>query len=227
MERGIVRSGFCTSPAGTVADSSPRYANMVSGASAALDSSSDLPLGLKSPSRFHLTKKRPTIEMATNGTSFVYVVTSAKMPASFTPRRFSSVTSQIARQRDGHADRPVALQRRQQLQERAGEGHRDHRQRRPDRDPVAPGDEEPGEVAVAQPGVGVRTAGRRRHAGQARERQAQADGADAHDDPREDREQTVGRHRRWRQVEPRSHHVADHDGRAGGEAEALGGCQAP
>ncbi len=34
--------------------------------------------------------------MAANGTSFVYVVTSAKMPASFTPRRFSSVTSQIA-----------------------------------------------------------------------------------------------------------------------------------
>src|SRR5438034_2527060 len=36
VERGIVRSGSCTSPAGTVADSRPRYANMVSGASAAL-----------------------------------------------------------------------------------------------------------------------------------------------------------------------------------------------
>ncbi len=69
---------------------------MVSGASAALDSSSDLPLGLKSPSRFHLMKNSPMIEIAANGTSFVYVVACAKMPASFTPRRFSIVTSQIA-----------------------------------------------------------------------------------------------------------------------------------
>ena len=143
------------------------------------------------------------------------------MPASFTPRRFTQRHEPDRAERDGDADRPLALQSRHQLQQRSGERDRDHRQRRPDRNPVAPGDQEPGEVAVAQPGVGVRTAGRRRHARQPRERQAEADRADAHDDPGEDREQSVRRHRRRRQVEARSHHVADDDGGAGGEAEAL------
>ena len=48
VESGMVRFGSITSPAGIVADSNPKKANMVSGASAALAASSDLPLGLNS-----------------------------------------------------------------------------------------------------------------------------------------------------------------------------------
>ena len=71
VERGMVRFGSVTSPAGTVADSSPKNANIVSGASAALALRSDLPLGLNSLKFDGSMKNRPIKAMAPNGTSFV------------------------------------------------------------------------------------------------------------------------------------------------------------
>ncbi len=70
VDCGIVRSGSRTSPAGTVADSSPRYANIVSGASAALAVSSDWPLGLNSAKWLTCTNGRPSSAIAAKGTSF-------------------------------------------------------------------------------------------------------------------------------------------------------------
>ena len=51
VARPMVRDGSRTSPAGTVADSMPMKANIVSGASAAAALSSGWPLGLNSPKR--------------------------------------------------------------------------------------------------------------------------------------------------------------------------------
>ena len=67
----MVRFGFLTSPAGTVADSNPRNANIVSGASAALAPRSDLPLGLNSLKCEVSMKNNPIKAIAAKGTSFV------------------------------------------------------------------------------------------------------------------------------------------------------------
>ena len=61
VESGMVRFGSITSPAGIVADSKPKKANMVSGASAALAPSSDLPLGLNSL-KFDVSMKNSPIK---------------------------------------------------------------------------------------------------------------------------------------------------------------------
>ena len=70
VEKGMVRVGLATSPAGTVADSRPRYANIVSGASAALAPSKDLPLGLNSPKFEVSIKKSPNKIIAAKGINF-------------------------------------------------------------------------------------------------------------------------------------------------------------
>ncbi len=69
---------------------------MVTGASAALETRSDWPLGLKSERLPGRTNARPTIEIAANGTSLEYVVISATRPATLTPRRFVNTAIQIA-----------------------------------------------------------------------------------------------------------------------------------
>ena len=96
VERGIVRVGSRTSPAGTVADSRPRYANMVSGASAAQDDRKSSPLGLNSARFSRRTKNRPASTMAAKGTSFEYVVIDENTPAALAPRRLTRTTAQMA-----------------------------------------------------------------------------------------------------------------------------------
>src|SRR3981189_399423 len=113
------------------------------------------------------------------------------MPACFTPRRFSSVTSQIAPSVTATPTgrlpwSPGSSFRSEPVNATAITGSDAQ-----NRDPIAPGHQEPGEVAVAQPGVRVRTTSRRRYPGQTRERQAEANGADTHNDPGEDREQAI------------------------------------
>ena len=110
---------------------------------------------------------------------------------------------------------------REEVDDRAGKGDGDDRQRRPDRYPVAPRDEKAGKVAVGQAGVGVGPAGCRRQARQPGEGQAKTDRPCAHDDPDKDGEVAIGSDGSRRQIEARPDHVADHDGRARRHPEAL------
>ncbi len=82
------------------------------------------------------------------------VVTVANIPAAFTPRRLTSTTTQMALSVSATA--MVRLcSRGHHVDERTGEGEGDRRQRCPDGDPVAPGDEEAGEVAIGHARVRV------------------------------------------------------------------------
>ena len=71
VARGIVRRGSITSPAGTVADSMPRNANIVSGAVAASALRNGSSLGLIIAKVCQSTQNSPNTAIATNGTSFV------------------------------------------------------------------------------------------------------------------------------------------------------------
>ena len=71
VARGMVRFGSITSPAGIVADSNPKKANMVTGASAAIEPNSELPLGLNSLRLDVSMKNSPIKAIAANGTNFV------------------------------------------------------------------------------------------------------------------------------------------------------------
>ena len=71
VARGIVRVGSITSPAGTVADSMPRNANIVSGAVAASALRKGMPLGFTVSKVCQSTQKSPNSEIATKGTSLV------------------------------------------------------------------------------------------------------------------------------------------------------------
>ena len=90
VARGMVRRGSMTSPAGTVADSIPRKANIVRGAVAASALKKGWPLGLSVSKLCQSTQKSPRTAIDMNGTSFVKVVATWKSPASLTPRRFTS-----------------------------------------------------------------------------------------------------------------------------------------
>ena len=68
---GMVFSGSTTSPAGTVADSMPRKANIVSGATAARAPMKGLSLGFSTAKVFQSTQNKPNTPIAVNGTSLV------------------------------------------------------------------------------------------------------------------------------------------------------------
>jgi hypothetical protein len=141
------------------------------------------------------------------------------MPAALTPQVDQNHGPNRAQSEYG-GHRPI-VQAWKQVHDRARKGDGDDRQRGPDRDPIAPGDQKPGEIAVGHAGVGVWTAGPRRHARQLGECQPQANRAGAHDDPGENGEIAKRCDRHRREVEARPDHVAGDDGSTSRNAKAF------
>src|SRR6266478_3041363 len=96
VARGMVLSGFLTSSAGTVADSTPRNAHRVSAATAVTAANGDIPLVLKGTKWLQFTQNRPMVAIATRGTSFMIVVITWNIPACLMPMTLIQVTSQIS-----------------------------------------------------------------------------------------------------------------------------------
>ena len=113
-------------------------------------------------------------------------------------------------EREHHHHDPI-VQRWEEIDYGAGKRDRDHRQRRPDRYPIAPGDQKAHEVAIGNAGVGVRAARRRRQSSEPCKDEAEAHRAGTHDDPGDDRQVAVGGNRRRREIEAGADHVADDD----------------
>ena len=137
-----------------------------------------------------------------------------------TPRRLTRTTSPDRDEGKDNDCRPPAHHG-EEVDDRTGKGNGDHRQRRPDRNPVAPRDEEAGEVAVGQAGVGVGPAGCRRQSRQPGEGQAKTDRPCTHHDPDQNGQVAIRSDSGGRQIEARPDHVADHNGRARRHPEAL------
>ena len=91
VARGMVFSGFSTSPAGTEADSIPRNAHSVRAATALMLSPTGLLPGLKTRLS-GLNHKRPMVAIASSGSSLMIVVITAMRPVLSTPRRLIRVT---------------------------------------------------------------------------------------------------------------------------------------
>ncbi len=85
------------------------------------------------------------------------------------------------RQQHGHC---TAVQRRKQVEGRAGKGDGNHGKRCPDWYPIAPGNQKASEVAVSHAGIGVWASGGWRERCKLGESQTKAHGADAHNNPK-------------------------------------------
>ena len=142
--------------------------------------------GRRSPRSRSATGSRtnsPATPTTASGRIFRTVVTTCTRPAVRTPRTLTAVSSHSVadgerRRRDGVPD-----DRGEERIEVADERHRERGVRAPHRNPVAPGDEEPGEVAERLARVGVRTAGRGVQPRQPREDQREQDRAGRRDEP--------------------------------------------
>ena len=134
---------------------------MVSGASAALASNSGKPLGLNSlkcdKSMIEQAQDRDGAEGQQLG---VGRHLGEQAGGADTPQIDEHDRPDRAKRQDRRPS--PGRQHGEQVDHHAGKRHRDHRQRRPDRDPVPPGDEKAGEVAIGKAGVGIGSAGQRR-----------------------------------------------------------------
>jgi len=90
-----------------------------------------------------------------------------------------------------------------------------------DRDPITPGDQKPGEIAICDARIRVWPSGIRRQARELGEGQPQTNRASAHDDPGENGEIAERRYCHRGQVETRPNHVAGNDGGTGRNAKAF------
>src|SRR5215471_44033 len=147
-------------PRGTVADSMPRYENNVRAIAARIAlvivGYSGGTVGAK---LVQLAWNRPSVPIATKGTSLRTVVTVWSRPAPCTPRRLTNVSSQTrpdrhqARQLEAAGD---CWEERADVAQRADRHRRDTR---PQADPVAPGDQKAGKIAKGDARIGIRSAG--------------------------------------------------------------------
>ena len=105
----------------------------------------------------------------------------------------------------------------------AGERHRHAGVAGPERDPVAPGDDEAGELAEAGLGVGVRAAGLRHDPRQPAEDHRQHQRTERGHRPADEGDRTEGGERGGQQEDARADHVADDERGAGDEPEPATG----
>ena len=115
VERGMVRLGSSTSPAGTVADSRPMNAHRVKAAAAVIAPKDDPPLalnGLKLPPSMNSS---PTVAIASSGSSLRAVVTPCTQPPWRTPRALTPVSSQIAATATAAASRELVARSSQKV----------------------------------------------------------------------------------------------------------------
>jgi hypothetical protein len=95
VERGMVRLGSVTSPAGTVADSRPMKAHSVR-AAAVTEPNTDPPLGLNPPKLPPSKNSSPTVAMASSGTSLRAVVRACTQPPWRTPRALTKANTRAS-----------------------------------------------------------------------------------------------------------------------------------
>ena len=104
----------------------------------------------------------------------------------------------------------------------AGERHRHPGVAGPERDPVAPGDDEAGELAEPGLGVGIGPAGLGHDPRQPPEDHRQHQRAERGHRPADERDRPEGGERGRQQEDPRADHVADDERGAGDEPEPAG-----
>src|SRR4249919_2673125 len=96
VARGMVRSGWSTESAGTVADSSPRNAHSDSVAADVTAWKGVIPLVIGATRRERSTHATPTIATATKGNSFTTVVTICTTLARRIPSALTNVSNHTA-----------------------------------------------------------------------------------------------------------------------------------
>ena len=166
-------------------------------------------------------QKRPSVPISTSGTSFSTVVTICTTPASATPRMLTSVSIQMASRATARLESGRNRDGWEQKADVAGQRHRNAGVAGPERDPIAPGDDEAGELAEAGLGIGIGTARLHHDPRQAAEDHRQHQRTERSQRPAGQRDRTEGGERGRQQEDARADHVADDQRRAGGEPESV------